>query len=636
MARGGEEVSAYKPRACLRVGVSGHRTGPKLPQGAGPDINATVAKLFAQISSAFIDAAEGAQWAFSDAPPELVVVSALAEGADRIVAEAGLAIGAALEVVLPAERNFYERDFESAGSKAQYRALLNRARSVFELDNPDGTLAEKRGYEAAGLVMLAHADILIAIWDEGEAAGIGGTANIVQQAVSEGMPILVVNPARPKEARLLWTGDMELPPATVRTEDLPTSDAFEALPEVIEALVAPPADAVTKTALLAFYDEPATPRPGLPLYSALLAMLAVRPLQRTDFRPKSEHPHPPDQWRAYFPGPPEALTEAVCTMLLPAVTLPDRFAVHYSELYRSAFVFNFLAAAFAVTFALLGLSTELPTIQHHLDEASRLLLKAVLVLCEITILFFIVRIFAQGHRRNWHRRWLDYRRASEWLRHLRVLSLVGARSSIPRPRRTPGARTEAQRGERLDQDDWVAWYVRAVSRLLPPPNRAVDATYVEAVQKAMVTLELRSQINYHHDNSRIMTLAAHRLHLCGRFLFAAPVAIGLSFLLAYGAFRLWGFGLAYDMRFYVTALTAALPAFGAALYAIRVQGDFETVAVRSEEMASRLAHIRAAMMADPLDFARLSDRIQKAVAVMSAEQSEWRTLFGTRPLSLPA
>jgi len=133
-----------------------------------------------------------------------------------------------------------------------------------------------------------------------------------------------------------------------------------------------------------------------------------------------------------------------------------------------------------------------------------------------------------------------------------------------------------------------------------------------------------------------MTLAAHRLHLCGRFLFAAPVAIGLSFLLAYFAFRLWGFGLAYDMRFYVTALTAALPAFGAALYAIRVQGDFETVAVRSDEMASRLAHIRAAMMADPLDFARLSDRIQRAVAVMSAEQSEWRTLFGTRPLSLPA
>ena len=67
-----------------------------------------------------------------------------------------------------------------------------------------------------------------------------------------------------------------------------------------------------------------------------------------------------------------------------------------------------------------------------------------------------------------------------------------------------------------------------------------------------------------------------------------------------------------------------------------MQGDFETVAVRSEEMAQRLATIRAAMMAGPLDFAHLADRIEKAVQVMSAEQSEWRTLFGTRPLSLPA
>ncbi len=636
MAGRGVSVSAYRPRACLRVGVTGHRTGPKLPDEVAPAIRATVERLFAQMNQAFADTVNLAQWAFGDEPPELVVVSALAEGADRIVAEAGLGNGAALEVVLPAARGFYEHDFESAGSKAAYRALLANARSVFELDSPDGTLAEKRGYEAAGLIMLAHSDILIAVWNECEAAGIGGTANIVQQAVSEGMPILLINPATPDGAKLLWTGDMDLPPAKVRTEDLPTSDAFAALPYVIEVLVAPPADSATRAALLTFYDEPPGPRRGLPIYSALLALLAVRALRRTDFRPKNEHPHPPDQWRALFPGPSEPLTEAVCNTLLPAVTPTDRLAVRYSERYRSAFVFNFLAAAMAVSFALLGLSTEIPLVHDLLDENGRLLVKALLVMCEITILISIVSIWAQGHRQGWHQRWLDYRRCAEWLRHLRVLSLVGARSSISRPRRTPGARTEAERGERLDQDDWVGWYVRAVGRLLPPPNRAVDSGYAEAVQKAVITVELRGQINYHHDNGRLMALAAGRLHQWGRVLFFAPIVVGASFLLAYLAFRFWKFGLADEMRFYVTVLTAALPAFGAALYAIRVQGDFETVAIRSEEMASRLAAIRAAMVADTADFARLSDRIQRAVAVMSAEQSEWRTLFGTRPLSLPA
>jgi hypothetical protein len=636
MARQGEGVSAYRPRPCLRVGISGHRTGPKLPKEVEPAVRATVARLFDQIVRAYAKSVDDALWAFGPEPPELVVVSALAEGADRIVAEVGLERGAVLDVVLPATRDFYARDFKTPESAAQYRRLLGKARSVLELEAPDGTLAEKRGYEGAGLIMLAHADILIAIWDEGESAGIGGTANMVQQAVSEGMPILLINPASPNDASLLWTGGMELPPSRVRTEDLPTSDAFTALPELIETLVAPPDDDETRASLLKFYGEPAAPMPRWPLYSALLQLLAVRQLRATDFLPKDVQPYPPDQWRALFPGPPEPLTEAVCNLLLPAVTLPNRFAIRYGELYRSAFVFNFLAAAFAVTLALLGLSAELPWLHDRFDENGRLLIKVWLATGEITLLITIVVIWSRGASAGWHRRWLDYRRAAEWLRQLRVLGLVGARSPIPRPRRRPAARPEVRVAARQDQDDWVGWYVRAVERLMPPPTRVVDADYLEAARKAVIAVELRSQINYHHDNSRHMELAAHRLHQSGRVLFVTPGLIGFGFILAYLAYRFWGLGLAYDVRLYATALTAALPAFGAALYAIQVQGDFETVAARSEEMAARLATIREVMNEEPIDFFRLSDLIQRAVGVMSDEQSEWRTLFSTRPLSLPA
>ncbi|HEX4196562.1 MAG TPA: hypothetical protein VHZ26_03890 [Caulobacteraceae bacterium] len=636
MARQGESVPAYRPRPCLRVGVSGHRTGPKLPEEAEPAIRATVARLFDQLSRAYARSADDALWAFGPEPPQLVVVSALAEGADRIVAEVGLDHGAVLDVVLPASRDYYARDFTSAESRSQYRRLLGRARSVFELGTPDGTLAEKRGYEGAGLIMLAHADILIAIWDEGESAGIGGTANMVQQAVSEGMPILLINPATPSEARLLWTGGMELPPARVRTEDLPASDAFAALPELVETLIAPPDDAATRSSLLVFYGEPPASMPRWPLYSALLQLLAVRQLRATDFLPRDVQPYSPDQWRALFPGPPEPLTETVCNLLLPAITLPNRYAMRYGELYRSAFVFNFLAAAVAVTLALLGLSAELPWLHDRFDENGRLLIKVWLATGEISLLAAIVVIWSRGASEGWHRRWLDYRRAAEWLRQLRVLGLVGARSPIPRPRRRPPIRPDVPYAARQDQDDWVGWYVRAVERLMPPPNRAADADYLQAARTAVITVELRGQINYHHDNSRHMELAARRLHRSGQVLFWTPALVGISFILAYFAYRIWGLGLAYDGRFYATAVTAALPAFGAALYAIRVQGDFETVAARSEEMAARLSTIREVMNDEPIDFFRLSDLIQRAAAVMSAEQSEWRTLFSTRPLSLPA
>ena len=199
MARG-DGVSVYRPRACLRVGVTGHRTGPKLPPDTEPAIRANVARLFDRMSGQLAKATRDAQWAFSPEPPELVVVSALAEGADRIVAEGGLAAGAVLEVILPAARDAYERDFETAQSKSDYRDLLGMARSVFELDTPSGALAEKRGYEAAGLVMLAQTDVLIAIWNEGEAAGIGGTGAIVQQSRQRGAadPSLSI-PLRPAQ-----------------------------------------------------------------------------------------------------------------------------------------------------------------------------------------------------------------------------------------------------------------------------------------------------------------------------------------------------------------------------------------------------------------------------------------------------
>jgi hypothetical protein len=623
------------------VGVTGHRTVPKLPHAAEPAIRATVTRLVQQISSelAKTAASDDVRWAFAVEPPELVVVSALAEGADRIVAQVCLDAGATLDVVLPSDQTSYEADFATPASTTEFRQLLNQARSVFQLEGGSGPLDDKRGYEAAGLIMLAHADLLIAIWDEGEPAGIGGTGAIVEQAIAEGTPTFVINPASPDHVALLWTGEMDLPPRNIRTEDLAQVEGFKALPETIRALLAPPAPEAPHEGLTELYRERTGPMRRWPLYSALLAVLAVRPLRRTDFAPSEGDPFSADAWREGFPDVGKPLGDAVCETLLPAITLPDRFAIRYAELYRSAFVFNFLAAAIAVVFAVSGLSTELTPVRAHLDEFARMTVKLCLVASEILILLMIVTVWLRGAGRAWHRRWLDYRRAAESLRYLRVLSLVGARSSIPRPRPAPTPNESGSRhGHRREAGDWVGWYVRAIGRQLPLPALAIDAAYVEAVRVAVTTAELDEQIRYHQATRARMALAAHRLHWVGLFLFAAPIAVGLYFIGGYIAFAasheqiLW----AYENRFWVTAATAALPALGGALNAIRVQADFETLAIRSEDTAARLATIRQAMGADPPDFARLSDRIQRAVAVMGAEHSEWRTLFGTRPLSLPA
>ncbi len=76
------------------------------------------------------------------------LVSALAEGADRMAAQAALDLGERLEVVLPFAQKEYERDFETAESRQEFRALLGRASAVI---TRDGDKKDRpRSYEACG------------------------------------------------------------------------------------------------------------------------------------------------------------------------------------------------------------------------------------------------------------------------------------------------------------------------------------------------------------------------------------------------------------------------------------------------------------------------------------------------------
>ena len=136
----------------------------------------------------------------ADSATELVIVSSLAEGSDRIVAEAGLAAGFALQAILPFAKAEYERDFETEMSRREFDALHARAGDVFELD---GAADQRpRAYEAAGLFMLANIDVLIAIWDGAVAAGVGGTAQIVERAVADGIAVVWIEPTHPNAMQI--------------------------------------------------------------------------------------------------------------------------------------------------------------------------------------------------------------------------------------------------------------------------------------------------------------------------------------------------------------------------------------------------------------------------------------------------
>jgi hypothetical protein len=50
--------------------------------------------------------------------------------------------------------------------------------------------------------MLANIDVLIAIWDGAVAAGIGGTAQIVERAVADGIAVVWIEPTHPNAMQI--------------------------------------------------------------------------------------------------------------------------------------------------------------------------------------------------------------------------------------------------------------------------------------------------------------------------------------------------------------------------------------------------------------------------------------------------
>jgi hypothetical protein len=126
-------------------------------------------------------------------PVVFSILSPLAEGADRLVAREAVQIeDAQIEVVLPLEKDDYLSDFESAGSKAEFKRMLTRAVRVKALPHAP---TRNEAYERVGRYVVDHCDVLIALWNGQPAAGRGGTAEIVVYAREKKIPLLWVHTA---------------------------------------------------------------------------------------------------------------------------------------------------------------------------------------------------------------------------------------------------------------------------------------------------------------------------------------------------------------------------------------------------------------------------------------------------------
>lgn len=133
------------------IGITGHRSLP---------VDAT--KALRQGVRRFLTTCK-------DSHPEtgLVILSSLAQGADTLCAQEGLALGMRLVVPLPLSREAYNQDFSPAAAEDFHR-LLALAAEAF-VAPPSEAAGEKpsRGffYRQAGIYVAQHCDVLLALWD---------------------------------------------------------------------------------------------------------------------------------------------------------------------------------------------------------------------------------------------------------------------------------------------------------------------------------------------------------------------------------------------------------------------------------------------------------------------------------------
>jgi hypothetical protein len=160
-------------RLPLVIGVTGHRD---LRADEIPEIRTRVRALFVDLQERF-------------PARKLRLLSPLAEGADRLVANVAVELGMELAVVMPMPRGVYHTEFSSGESVAEFDALYARANDIFELPIArNGTIesisrpgrARDLQYAQSGVFLSAHCHILLALWDGKTSGQLGGTAQVVR------------------------------------------------------------------------------------------------------------------------------------------------------------------------------------------------------------------------------------------------------------------------------------------------------------------------------------------------------------------------------------------------------------------------------------------------------------------------
>ena len=456
----------------LVIGVTGHR---KLRSADIPGLQAGVRAFLGDLQARF---------------PELplVLLSPLAAGSDQLAAQVALDMGLRVIAPLPLPVELYRDDFEDPLGRQLLERQLAQV-EVLELPLRQGStlqtvaqpgLARDQQYVQAGVFVSSHSHVLLAMWDGQESGRLGGTAQVLRFHLHGIMSGQV--------ERRLAAASLLGPDRENVAYHLPTPRAGD------EGMLAAAGRWLTA-------EDGTQSSAGLP--PAFVQMFARQAAFNGDAR----------KYAAQIAAQPQESPAAAQCPIWRAFGSADWLARTCQRR-----VSRVLLATYALV-ALMGF-----TFFGYTHVASH-----DVVIYAFLLLFLLgMGVMSVASRREWQRKYLDYRTLAEGLR----VQSYWRRAGIV----VPGTSTFAHDNFLQKQDVELGW-IRNVMRgarldgLLQPLPAGTPAEQVEAVIGEWIgTPGSGGQLGYYAHSSRRRARLHHRAELLG--LVCIALGVGVSVVLA--------------------------------------------------------------------------------------------------------
>jgi len=561
----------------LSIGVTGHRD---LIAAEEPALREQVRAFFQQLSDDFPDL-------------QLQLLTPLAEGADRLVTGVAHEMGVPFTAVLPMSQEIYEKDFDEEESLILFRQQLDAAQSVISLppyNGIDPTYIESHGpmrdqqYVQAGVFISNHCQVLLTLWDGLEAQHEGGTADVLHYHLTG----MLARPGRREESpNLLAENENDLAYHIVcsrkQNDGAPALEMEPRAPRWITA-----------------HFEPAQEDRMPAAYRLMLQRLVQFGQDINRFSEAIDR-------QSY-----SLLSEQGVLAVPPSIRDVDRsfgaadwLAIHYRKRVSAGLLATHIIAV------LMGLSFILYSELDGLDW---------LVLVFLALFFGGVALYLWSERRQWHRKYLDYRALAEGLR-VQVYWLISGvvdTSSI-----------EFAYDNFLQKQDvdlgWIRHVMRSAS-LAQDREDHPDPSWVDWVITHWVGRpgDPDGQLDYYQNKASLKEMAFRRTELLGNISLWLGIALAVVLYAATGR-------LQQIQHQILLVLMGVLPLFAAIRSAYSHQkADKELI--KQYRFMNRVFSNAHRLLSNTQDIEKKKQILRALGNAALEEHAEWILMHRERPL----